>query len=156
VDSVLELIHGDLYGPIAPATPNGNKYFLLPVDDLSHFMWIRVLSSKDQAPSVIKNFQAAVEVETGKKLKVLWIDRGEGVGGVCSTPCRARRTMTAHRLILTTAKWGGGVAQPEHCWDSSMRAEVEGASRLFFGEAVTTAVHVLERSPTRVINGKTP
>jgi hypothetical protein len=64
--------------------------------------------------------------------------------------------MTAHRLILTTAKWGGGVAQPEHCWDSSMRAEVEGASRLFFGEAVTTAVHVLERSPTRVVNGKTP
>jgi hypothetical protein len=38
-------------------------------------MWVRLLSSKDQTPSEIKNFQAAVEVETGKKLKVLRTDR---------------------------------------------------------------------------------
>jgi hypothetical protein len=55
-DSVLELIHGDLCGPIALAIPSGNKYFVLLVDDLSHFMWIWLLSTKDQAPSVIKNF----------------------------------------------------------------------------------------------------
>jgi transposase InsO family protein len=39
-------------------------------------MWVRLLSSKDQAPSEIKNFQAVVEVETEKKLKVLRTDRG--------------------------------------------------------------------------------
>ena len=28
----LELVHGDLYGPITPATPGGRKYFILLVD----------------------------------------------------------------------------------------------------------------------------
>jgi hypothetical protein len=75
-NSVLELVHGDLCGPIAPATPSGNRYFLLLIDDLSRYMWLRLLSSKDQAPAEIKNFQAIIEAETGKKLKVLRTDQG--------------------------------------------------------------------------------
>uniref|UniRef100_A0A8R7VB64 GAG-pre-integrase domain-containing protein n=1 Tax=Triticum urartu TaxID=4572 RepID=A0A8R7VB64_TRIUA len=31
----LKLVHGDLCGPITPATPAGNRYFLLVVDDFS-------------------------------------------------------------------------------------------------------------------------
>jgi hypothetical protein len=38
--SILELIHGDLCGPVTPATPSDNKYFLLLVDDMSWYMWI--------------------------------------------------------------------------------------------------------------------
>jgi hypothetical protein len=34
----LELVHGDLCGPISPATPRRNKYFMLLVDDLSRYM----------------------------------------------------------------------------------------------------------------------
>lgn len=29
----LELIHGDICGPISPPTPAGNRYFFLLVDD---------------------------------------------------------------------------------------------------------------------------
>jgi hypothetical protein len=75
-ESILELVHGDLCGPITPSTLSGNKYFLLLVDDLSHYMWVQLLSIKDLASSEIKNFQANVEVETGRKLKILRIDRG--------------------------------------------------------------------------------
>jgi hypothetical protein len=28
-DQVLELVHGDIYGPISPTTPSGNHYFIL-------------------------------------------------------------------------------------------------------------------------------
>jgi hypothetical protein len=34
----LELVHEDLCLPITPATPSGNRYFLLLVDDYSRFM----------------------------------------------------------------------------------------------------------------------
>jgi hypothetical protein len=34
-NELLELVHGDLCGPITPATPSGNKYFILLVDDRS-------------------------------------------------------------------------------------------------------------------------
>jgi hypothetical protein len=70
------VVHDDLCGPISPSTPSGNQYFLLLVDDLSRYMWLVLLPSKDQAATAIKNFQAAVEVETGRKLKALCTDRG--------------------------------------------------------------------------------
>ena len=36
----LELLHGDLCGPITPATHGGKKYFFLVVDDYSRYMWV--------------------------------------------------------------------------------------------------------------------
>jgi hypothetical protein len=34
-EEILELVHGDLCGPISPATPSGSHYFMLLVDDCS-------------------------------------------------------------------------------------------------------------------------
>ena len=45
----LELIHGDLYGPITPATNGGRRYFLLLMDDCSRYIWLQLLTSKDEA-----------------------------------------------------------------------------------------------------------
>jgi hypothetical protein len=61
----LELIHADLCGPITPATPDGKRYFLLMVDDLSRFMWLTLLLSKDEAESAIRHIKAAAEVQSG-------------------------------------------------------------------------------------------
>jgi hypothetical protein len=72
----LELVHGDLCGPISPTTPSGNSYFLLLVDDHSRYMWILTLVSKNQAAAVIMDFQARAEGESGHKLSMLRIDRG--------------------------------------------------------------------------------
>ena len=55
---ILELVHGDLCGPIALETPNGRKYFMLPVDDQSRYMWVAMLSSKDRAADAIKEIKA--------------------------------------------------------------------------------------------------
>ena len=40
VTETLELVHGDLCGPITPATPGGRKYFIFLVDDYSRYMWL--------------------------------------------------------------------------------------------------------------------
>ena len=65
----LELVHGDLCGPITPATNSGRWYFLLLVDDCIRYMWLQLLTSKDEAVEAIKKFKARVEAEKGKKLK---------------------------------------------------------------------------------------
>jgi hypothetical protein len=69
-------VHGDLCGPISLATPAGIRYFLLLVDDQSCYMWLTLLTTKDQATTAIKHFKAGVEVETGHKLCLLQMDRG--------------------------------------------------------------------------------
>jgi transposase InsO family protein len=76
VEHGLELVHGDLCGPISPATPSGNFYFLLLVDDHSRYMWISTLVSKNQAAAAIMEFQAQAEGESGHKLLMLRADRG--------------------------------------------------------------------------------
>ncbi|CAA7408159.1 unnamed protein product [Spirodela intermedia] len=73
---VLELVHSDLCGPIAPETPNGSKYFLLLVDDRSRYMWVAMLPSKDRAAVAIKEIKARAEGESGLKLGALRTDQG--------------------------------------------------------------------------------
>jgi transposase InsO family protein len=69
----IELVHGDLCGPVTPATPGGRHYFLLLVDDLSRYMWV---GSKGEAADAIRRAQAAAEAECGRKLRVLQTDNG--------------------------------------------------------------------------------
>ena len=72
----LELVHGDLCGPITPTTNGGWWYFLLLVDDYSRYMWLQLLTSKDEAAAAIKKFKTRAEAESGKKLHVLRTNRG--------------------------------------------------------------------------------
>ncbi|XP_040384200.1 uncharacterized protein LOC107305050 [Oryza brachyantha] len=72
----LEFVHGDLCGPVTPATPGGRRFFWLLVDDLSRYMWVTVLGSKGEAADAIRHTQAAAEAEYGRKLRVLRIDNG--------------------------------------------------------------------------------
>ena len=72
------MVHGDLCGPITPATPGGKQYFLLLVDDKSRYMWVALLAAKSDTLAVVKKFQAKVEVGTTRHLRVLRTDnRGE-------------------------------------------------------------------------------
>lgn len=73
---LLDLVHGNLCGPIAPATSGGNKYFLLLVDDLSRYMWVVAIPSKDYAMAAIKEIQVRAEGESGCMLRALHVDRG--------------------------------------------------------------------------------
>jgi len=77
VEDALELVHSDLCGPITPATNGGRRYFQLLVDDCSHYMWLQLLTSKDEAVAAVKKFKMHAEAESRKKLRVLRTDRGD-------------------------------------------------------------------------------
>jgi transposase InsO family protein len=70
-------MHGDLCGPITPVTPIGKKYFFLLVDDLSRYMWLMLLGTKDEATTVFKTFQTRAEAEAERKHGMLHTDRGD-------------------------------------------------------------------------------
>ena len=72
----LELVHADLCWPITPETPGGKKMFLLAVDDMSRYMWLVLLATKDEAATAIIRLLARAEAEVGHKLGTLRTDRG--------------------------------------------------------------------------------
>lgn len=72
---VLELVHGDLCGPLSPSTAAGNRYMFLLVDDYSRVMWAYLLNDKSEAFGAFKRFRALVE--TGdRKIRTFRTDRG--------------------------------------------------------------------------------
>jgi hypothetical protein len=52
---VLELVHGDLCGPIVPVMHGGQRYILLPVDNCSRYTWLQLLTTAEAIKPVIKS-----------------------------------------------------------------------------------------------------
>jgi hypothetical protein len=50
--AALDLVHGDLCGPISPTTPARRRFFLLLVDDATRYMWHTLITAKSDAASV--------------------------------------------------------------------------------------------------------
>ena len=71
----LELVHADICGPITPITHEGNRYFLLFVDDYSRKMWVYLLKEKSGAFEMFKKFKAMVETGTERSIKIFQEDR---------------------------------------------------------------------------------
>lgn len=63
--NLLDLVHADLCGPVTSDTLGGKMLFLLAVDDKSRYMWLVLLSSKDQAADAIIRLQACAGAEAG-------------------------------------------------------------------------------------------
>ena len=64
-------MHTDLCG-----LTNGEKYFILFIDDYSRMVWVNFLKHKSEALNGFNFFRKMVERETDLKLKCLRLDRG--------------------------------------------------------------------------------
>jgi hypothetical protein len=154
----VELVHGDLYGPVTPPTPVGNTYFLLLVDDMSRYMWLTLLRSKAHAPAAIMSFQAKVERETGKKLKVLRTDNGGEFTSVqFGQYCAGEGILCQHSMPYSPQQ-NGVVERRNQMVVNTARSilRARGMPGFFWGEVVHTIVYLLNQSPTAALDDLTP
>jgi hypothetical protein len=68
-DRSLELLHMDLFGPIAYISIDGSKYRLVIVDDYSRFTWIFFLKEKSPTQVTLKRFLRRAQNEFGLRIK---------------------------------------------------------------------------------------
>ena len=157
-DGLLDLVHGDLYGPISPVTPGGKTFFLLLIDDHSRYMWLFLLTNKGEALAAVQQFQARVEVETGRRLRVLRTDNGGEFTSVTFVEHCAKHGIKRQHSAPYTPQQNGVVERRNQSVVTMARSllKTRGLPAAFWGEAVTTAVHLLNRAPTKSVTGKTP
>jgi hypothetical protein len=72
----LELVHTDLCGPTRTKSLQGEKYFMLLIDDYTRMTWVSFLRNKSEAFEKFKSFKALVENEIDLKIKCLRSDNG--------------------------------------------------------------------------------
>jgi transposase InsO family protein len=72
----LELLHVDLFRPIAYISIDGSKYCLVIVDDYSRFTWVFFLQEKSQTQETLKGFLRRAQNEFGLRIKKIRSDNG--------------------------------------------------------------------------------
>jgi transposase InsO family protein len=70
----LEMLHMDLFGPVAYISIASNKYGLVIVDDYSHFTWVFFLHDKSETQEVLKKFLRRAYNEFDAKVKKIRSD----------------------------------------------------------------------------------
>jgi transposase InsO family protein len=72
----LELLHMDLFGPVAYLSIGGSKYGLVIVNDFSRFTWVFFLQDKSKTQSTLKCFLRRAQNEFELKIKKIRSDNG--------------------------------------------------------------------------------
>jgi transposase InsO family protein len=72
----LELLHMDLFGPIAYISIGGSNYCLVIVDDYSRFTWVFFLQKKSQTQETLKKFLKRDQNEFELRIKKIRSDNG--------------------------------------------------------------------------------
>jgi hypothetical protein len=157
-ENKLELVHGGICRPVTPATPSGNKLFLLLIDDLSRYTWLMLLSSKDQAAGAIKRFKACSEAEAGRRMRTLRTDHGGEFTAHTFAKYCAEQGIQRHLTAPYTPQQNGVVERRNQTVMGMARSMMKAKSLpgWFWGEAVNTAVFLLNRAPTQSVARKTP
>jgi hypothetical protein len=72
----LELLHMDLFGPVAYLSIGGSKYGLVIVDDFSRFTWVFFLQDKSETQGTLKRFLRRAQNVFELKVKKIRSDNG--------------------------------------------------------------------------------
>jgi transposase InsO family protein len=157
VSQGLEPVHADLCGKINPPTPGGKLYFLLVVDDHSRYMSVELLRTKDEALSYFKKIKQQAELEHEKKLKALRTDRGgEFNSNLFTVFCN--ETGIKHYTTTPYSPQQNGVVERYNQMVVEMARCMLKTKKMppkFWGEAIVTAVFILNRAPTKSLQNKT-
>ncbi|KAL0434592.1 UNVERIFIED_CONTAM: hypothetical protein Sradi_0167100 [Sesamum radiatum] len=75
-NSLLDLVHTDVCGPLSIPARGGFSYFITFTDDHSRYDYVYLMRYKSEAFGRFKEYRLEVENQTNRKIKVLRPDRG--------------------------------------------------------------------------------
>ncbi|EOY32548.1 Uncharacterized protein TCM_040529 [Theobroma cacao] len=154
----LQLIHTDICGPIGTLSLNGNKYFILFIDDFSRFCWIFFLKQKSEAIQYFMKFKVLVEKQTDQKIKALRSDNGSEY---TSNEFKALLTQEGIKQFLTVtySPQQNGVSERKNRTIMEMIRCLlfeQQMPKYFWAEAANFAVTLQNLIPTTALNSMTP
>ncbi|CAM8925259.1 unnamed protein product [Rhodiola kirilowii] len=156
--AVFDLIHCDIWGPHHEPTHSGAQYFLTIVDDFSRAVWTFLMVQKSEVTSLLVNFFAMVHTQFGKTIKVLRSDNGgEFFNTKLSSFLLTKGCIHQSSCPYTPQQNGVVERKHRHLLEIARALMFEsGLPRMFWGESVLTATHIINRLPSSVIQGKSP
>ena len=153
---LLEIVHTDVCGPMRTTSLGGARYFVTFTDDKSRQTFVYTMKHKSDTLAKFQEFKSMAENTTGKRIKILRCDNGGeydkfnstcvnlGIIRQTTAPYSPQQNGVAERLNRT-------IMESARCM-----LHQAGLSREFWAEAVTTAVYIKNRSPTKALTNIIP
>ena len=143
----LELVHTDLCGPTKSKGLNGEKYFMLLIDDYTRMIWVCILNGKSKYFGDFKTFKELVENETGSRIKCPGSDNGgEFTSDEFNKYCEEH--VIKRQFSVARTPHQNGVDERKNNIVMEMARTMLNESKLndkFWGHAIHIAVHILNR-----------
>ncbi|KAL2244201.1 UNVERIFIED_CONTAM: Retrovirus-related Pol polyprotein from transposon RE1 [Sesamum indicum] len=156
--SLFELVHLDVWGPYKTPSLTGCHYVLTVLDDYSRSLWTYLIKHKDQVVSNLQTFAAMVETQFGAKIKVFRSDNGSEFLNIhCQTLCQKLGIIHQTSCVYTTQQNGRIERKHRQMLNIARALMFQSALPLrFWGESVLAATYIMNRTPTHVLNWRTP
>ena len=154
----LELVHGDLCGPITPSTPSRSRYVFVLIDDHTRYMWTILLKEKSEAFVKFKSFKALAEQETKKVITTFRSDRGGEFTSREFDDFCSKNGIKRHLTAPYSPQQNGVVERRNRTLLEMTRSILKhmNVPNRFWGEAVRHATYLMNRITTRSLQGMTP
>ena len=154
----LGLVYSNVCGPMSTQSVSGAKYFLIFVDDKTHYMWMYFLKYKSEVFSNFLERKSLVERMSNYKLKILCTDNG---GEYTSREfCSFLKTEgIKHELMISKHLEQNGVSERfNRTLVESVRLMLADAQlpQKFWAEALSTAVFLRNLRFTSTVPGMSP
>ncbi|PKU87366.1 Retrovirus-related Pol polyprotein from transposon TNT 1-94 [Dendrobium catenatum] len=153
-----QIIHSDIWGPAPCLSKFGYRYYVTFIDDCTRFTWLFLLKSKDEVFSKFQFFCNLINNQFKTKILIL---RSDGGGEYTSHSFRnylAANGIT-HQMSCPHTPEQNGIAERKHRHIIEMTRTLLHSANLplsFWAEATTTAVYLINRLPSSVIQNQTP
>jgi histone deacetylase 1/2 len=151
----LDLVFSDVWGP-APTSVGRNNYYVSFIDDFSKFTWVYFLRHKSEVFQWFHDFQNLVERLFNRKIVAVQTDWG---GEYQRLNSFFQRIGISHHVSCPHAHQQNGSAERKHRhiveFGLSLLAHASMPLK-FWDEAFLTAVYLINRLPSRIINKDTP
>lgn len=157
VSMPFEIVHSDLWtSPVQSLS--GIKYYVLFLDQFSHFLWVYPLRSKDQVFSKFKEFSSYVNTQFSTTIKAFQCDNGTEFNNSQFHNLFASQGTTFRFNCPYTSQQNGRSERMIRTINNAVRTLLFQAQlpNSFWVEALHTAVHVLNLLPSKAISNETP
>ncbi|RDY06156.1 hypothetical protein CR513_09902, partial [Mucuna pruriens] len=156
--ALLEVIYSNVCSPMESVLLGGNHYFISFVDDFSRKLWVYLIKRKGEAFKMIKRFKAMVEKQCDQSIKILRTDDGgEYTSHDFHSYCDKEGIIQEVTAPYTPQHNGKAIRRNRTLMNMiQCMLKDKNMPKQFWGEVVSTAAYILNRSPTKSLNDVIP
>ncbi|XP_059428598.1 uncharacterized protein LOC132162380 [Corylus avellana] len=154
----LELLHMDLMGPTRTASLGGKKYILVIVDDYSRYTWISLLKEKSEAFDQATVLFKRIQVEQNCSIQRIRSDHGREFENSSFEEFYKNFGIKHEFSSPITLQQNGVIERKNRVIQEMARVMIhsKNLAQHFWGEAVNTAYHIINRVFLYPTTDKTP